>query len=70
MSHKVGDLVVVDKSLPQWAHLSEKPRDYYLLHPGIITEVRTKSYVVRFANCTAFLTKEDLIVISEKSDAK
>lgn len=68
MNHKVGDLVIVDRSLSHWRHLSEKPEDHCLLHPGIIIEVLEKSCVVRFGNYTTFLTKEDLIVISENSN--
>lgn len=67
---KVGDLVKVSQSLPEWEHLEDKDEDHCLRGHGIVIEVRGMSYVVRFGSWTAYLKESDLIkLMKEGTDA-
>tara|TARA_A100001234_G_C12638364_1_gene390926 strand:+ start:2455 stop:2670 length:216 start_codon:yes stop_codon:yes gene_type:complete len=63
---KVGDLVRVNESLPEWKHLGEKKEDHCLRGHGIIVEVREVKYVVRFGSWTAYLKESDLIKLTKE----
>ena len=60
-----GDIVLIDMEDPAWEHLSEKDEHHPLRRQGVVTEVRERSYVVKFDKWVAYLKQGDLIKISE-----
>ena len=59
-SIKVGDLVRVNQSLSEWAHLESREENHCLRGAGIVVEIRAANYVIRFGTWTAYLIESDL----------
>ena len=61
---EMGDLVEIDKALPEWKHLEEKEDNHCLKGCGVVVEVRERSYVVKFGKWTAYLKESDLLKLA------
>jgi hypothetical protein len=66
---ETGDLVEIDKSLPDWKHLEEKEANHCLKNQGIVIEVRERQYVVRFGKWIAYLKESDLVKLTQEKES-